>query len=209
MSKRGIVTVISGFSGAGKGTVVAKLVEKYGYALSISDTTRKPRPGEQEGVHYFYKSVNEFKELIASNGLLEWARYVDNYYGTPREYVEKKLDEGIDVILEIEVQGGLQVKSNLKDSVLLFMAPPSAEELKNRLVNRGTEDKDTIRKRLERAGEEIRYINAYDYLVINDDIEECALNIHNIIQNEKKKLIHNSELCDVIKTDYMNIGKEI
>ena len=191
MNNKGQLTVISGFSGSGKGTVVSKLVEKYGYALSVSATTRAPRTGEQEGVHYFYKTVDEFKHLIDNNGLLEWAQYVDNYYGTPRDYVENMLNEGKDVILEIEMQGGLQVRDNVEDSLLIFMAPPSAAELKARLTGRGTEDTDTINKRLKRASEEIQYIDSYDYLVINDDLDECVDNIHSIIQNGKKRIIHN------------------
>lgn len=209
MSKKGQLTVISGFSGSGKGTVVSKLVEKYGYALSISATTRAPRSGEQEGIHYFYKTVDKFKSLIDNNGLLEWAQYVGNYYGTPRDYVEKMLNEGKDVILEIEMQGGLQVKNNVTDSLLIFMIPPSAAELKSRLVGRATEDMETINKRLKRASEEIQYIDLYDYLVINDNLDECVDNIHSIIQNEKKRIIHNKVLVDTIKNDYLNIWKEI
>lgn len=205
MSKKGQLTVISGFSGSGKGTVVTKLVEKYGYALSVSATTRAPREGEQDGIHYFYKSVNEFKQLIDNKGLLEWAQYVDNYYGTPREYVEKMLKEGKDVILEIEMQGGLQVKKNAPDSLLIFMVPPSAAELKSRLIGRATEDMDTINKRLKRASEEIQYIDSYDYLVINDDLDECIENIHSIIQNEKKRIIHNTDMVNNIKNDFLNI----
>ncbi len=205
MNNKGQLTVISGFSGSGKGTVVSKLVEKYGYALSVSATTRAPRTGEQEGVHYFYKTVDEFKHLIDNNGLLEWAQYVDNYYGTPRDYVENMLNEGKDVILEIEMQGGLQVRDNVEDSLLIFMAPPSAAELKARLTGRGTEDTDTINKRLKRASEEIQYIDSYDYLVINDDLDECVDNIHSIIQNGKKRIIHNPVLVNTIKNDYLNI----
>lgn len=205
MNNKGQLTVISGFSGSGKGTVVSKLVEKYGYALSVSATTRAPRTGEHEGVHYFYKSVDEFKHMIDNNGLLEWAQYVDNYYGTPRDYVENMLNEGKDVILEIEMQGGLQVRDNVEDSLLIFMAPPSAAELKARLTGRGTEDTDTINKRLKRASEEIQYIDSYDYLVINDDLDECVDNIHSIIQNGKKRIIHNPVLVNTIKNDYLNI----
>lgn len=205
MNNKGQLTVISGFSGSGKGTVVSKLVEKYGYALSVSATTRAPRTGEHEGVHYFYKTVDEFKHLIDNNGLLEWAQYVDNYYGTPRDYVENMLNEGKDVILEIEMQGGLQVRDNVEDSLLIFMAPPSAAELKARLTGRGTEDTDTINKRLKRASEETQYIDSYDYLVINDDLDECVDNIHSIIQNGKKRIIHNPVLVNTIKNDYLNI----
>lgn len=209
MNNRGILTVISGFSGAGKGTVVKELVNKYDYALSISATTRKPRDGEVDGVHYFFVTKDEFEKKINENGLLEWAQYVDNYYGTPKDYVEKMLSEGKDVILEIEMQGGLKVKEELPETILLFMTPPSADELKNRLVSRGTDAPDVIKKRLHRASEEVDYIDLYDYLVINDNLDECVENIHNIICNEKKKLVHNSEFANKIKDEIMKFGKEI
>ncbi len=209
MSSRGILTVISGFSGAGKGTVVKELVKKYDYALSISATTRNPREGEENAVHYFFISKEEFENKIDDNGFLEWARYVDNYYGTPKDYVEDMLNKGKDVILEIEMQGGLKVKEQLPDTLLLFMTPPSADELKNRLVSRGTESLDVIEKRLQRASEEVVYIDSYDYLVINDNLDECVNNIHSIICNEKKRLIHNKEFAKTIKNDILKFGKEI
>ena len=152
--EKGLLVVISGFSGSGKGTIVKQLVEKYGYSLSISATTRAPREGEVDGREYYFKTVDEFRNLIDYNGFIEWAQYVDNYYGTPRKFVEKEMEAGKDVILEIEVQGALAVKEQYPNAVLLFIAPPSATELKKRLVGRGTEDMATIQKRLCRAVDE-------------------------------------------------------
>lgn len=205
MSNKGLLTVISGFSGSGKGTVVGTMVDCYDYALSISATTRKPRTGDVDGVHYFFLTKEEFEGRIKNNGFLEWAEYVGNYYGTPRDYVEKMLSEGKNVILEIEMQGGLKVKEQCPEAVLIFMVPPSAKELRNRLVNRGTEDTETINRRLMRASEEIEYIDDYDYIVVNEDVDECAENIHRIIQNEHKKVSNSKELVNKIKDDFKNI----
>ena len=142
MSKKGILAIISGFSGAGKGTVVNRLLEKESYAVSISATTRKPRTGEVDGQNYFFRTKDEFEKMIANDQLIEYAEYVGNYYGTPKDYVFKKLDEGFDVILEIEMQGALKVKEKFPETALIFITPPSADELKKRLVGRGTERAD-------------------------------------------------------------------
>ena len=140
MREKGILIVVSGFSGSGKGTIMKELLKQYdNYALSISATTRNPRPGEEDGREYFFKTVEDFEKMIAKEELIEYARYVDNYYGTPRAYVEEQLEAGKDVILEIEIQGALKVKEKFPDTLLLFVTPPSAEELKSRLVGRGTE----------------------------------------------------------------------
>lgn len=204
MNKKGVLTVISGFSGSGKGTVVNKLLNDYKdeYSLSISATTRQPRVGEEDGKHYFFITREQFEEKIKSFGLIEWAEYVGNYYGTPREYVENKLAEGKNVILEIEMQGGLQIKKQCPEAVLIFMVPPSASELRDRLIKRGTEDLITINKRLERASAEIEYISDYDYIVINNDINICADEIHSIIKAEHNKVKKNSELIETIKNDF-------
>jgi len=204
LNKKGILTVISGFSGSGKGTVVNKLLSDYkdDYSLSVSATTRKPRTGEEDGKHYFFISKEEFESKIKQSGFIEWAEYVGNYYGTPREYVENKLSEGKNVILEIEMQGGLQIKKQYPEAVLVFMVPPSANELRERLVNRGTEDIETINKRLERAADEIKFISDYDYIVINNEIDVCSEEIHNIIEAEHKKVSKNNELVEAIKTDF-------
>ena len=182
MNRKGIIIVVSGFSGAGKGTVMKALTAKYDqYALSVSATTRAPREGEVDGREYFFLSTEEFEKLIAEDGLIEHAKYVNNYYGTPRKYVEEKLSQGIDVILEIEIQGALQIKEQYKDAVLLFITPPSAEVLEKRLRGRGTETDEVIKKRLSRAKEESVGIEKYDYIVVNDKLEECVENVHGII----------------------------
>ena len=164
LEKKGILVVVSGFSGSGKGTIMKELLKKYPeqYALSISATTRQPREGETDGVEYFFKETKEFEQMIADGELLEYAQYVDNYYGTPKAYVEKQLADGKDVILEIEIQGALKVKKQFPQTLLLFVTPPSAEILKERLIGRGTEDMEIINKRLSRACEEAEGIENYD-----------------------------------------------
>lgn len=182
MTRKGIIIVVSGFSGAGKGTIMKELTRKYDqYALSISATTRSPRNGEVNGKDYFFITKEEFEKLIEDDGLIEHATYVNNYYGTPRKYVEDKLSQGIDVILEIEIQGALQIKERYPDAVLLFVMPPSAEALAKRLRGRGTETEEVIRQRLSRACEEAVGIENYDYVVINDKLEECVECVHEII----------------------------
>ena len=179
---RGILIVVSGFAGAGKGTIMNKLIEEYpGYALSVSATSRAPREGEKEGVNYFYKTREEFEEMIKNDELLEHAEYVGNYYGTPRAFVEKKLDEGMNVLLEIEIQGAMQIKKAFPDALLVFIMPPSAKILKERLTNRGTETPEVIDKRMKRAREESEGIESYDFIVINDEVDKCTALLHNII----------------------------
>lgn len=198
---KGILTVVSGFSGAGKGTIMKELLKKYSeqYALSISATTRAPRTGETDGVEYFFKSREEFEQMIADEALIEYAQYVGNYYGTPRAYVEEQLDAGKDVILEIEIQGALKVKQRFPDTLLLFVTPPSAEELKNRLVGRGTETMDVIESRLARALEEAEGIEEYDYLVINDVLSTCVEEVHEIIQNEHYRVSRNINAINTMR----------
>ena len=163
MNTKGILIVVSGFSGSGKGTLMKELLSRYPdtYALSISATTRSPRAGEEHGREYFFISKDEFEKMIAKDQLIEYARYVENYYGTPREYVEKKLSEGKDVILEIEIQGALKVKKAFPDTLLLFVTPPNAAELRDRLVGRGTETMDVIKSRLDRACEEAEGMDSW------------------------------------------------
>ena len=198
MNKRGILAIISGFSGAGKGTVVNKLLEKDNYAVSISATTREPRQGEVDGKNYFYKSRDEFENMIENNQLIEYAEYVGNYYGTPRDYVFKKLEEGYDVILEIEMQGALKVKEKFPETALIFITPPSADELKKRLVGRGTETIEQIDKRMSRAVDECDYMNKYDYIVVNDDLDECVDEIHRLLQSIHNAKENQSELIEKI-----------
>ncbi len=201
MKKKGILTVVSGFAGSGKGTTMKGLLNNYPdqYALSISATTRSPRPGEENGREYYFKTKEEFKKMIANDELIEHACYVGNYYGTPKAYVEEMLTQGKDVILEIEIQGALKVKEKMPDTLLMFLTPPSAEELKRRLVGRNTEDEATIAKRLARASEEAEGIENYDYFVINDKIEDCIEEVHHIIQSEKSRVSRNLNLIKDIR----------
>lgn len=199
MNKRGSLLVISGFSGVGKGTAAKRLVEKYGYSLSVSATTRKPRPGEVNGREYFFKSEDEFKNLIDYNGFIEYARYVDNYYGTPRKFVEEELAAGHNVILEIEVQGAFNIKKQYDDALLIFITAPSAQAIRERLIGRGTESEEVIHKRLERAKEESMDMTKYDYIVINDDLEECVDRIHAIVQAKECLLANNMEFIEETK----------
>ena len=184
MREKGILIVVSGFSGSGKGTIMKELLKQYdNYALSISATTRNPRPGEEDGREYFFKTVEDFEKMIAKEELIEYARYVDNYYGTPRAYVEEQLEAGKDVILEIEIQGALKIKKQFPDTVLMFVSAPSADELKNRLVGRGTETKEVCAQRLSRAYEESLGIEKYDYLVVNDKLDDCVELVNDIIHS--------------------------
>ncbi len=201
-NRKGIIIVVSGFSGVGKGTIMKELIKRYdNYALSISATTRDPRPGEENGREYFFVSNEEFEKLINENGLIEHAGYVNHYYGTPRKYVEDKLAEGIDVILEIEIQGALQIKKQYNDAVLLFVMPPSAETLKTRLCGRGTETEEVIKGRLERAKEESLGIENYDYIVINDDLDKCVEQVNDIITAAHFDTSRNQEFIDTIRNE--------
>lgn len=209
LEKKGILIVVSGFSGAGKGTLMKELLKKYpdDYALSISATSRKPREGEQEGVEYFFKTREEFEKMIEGEELVEYAQYVGNYYGTPKAYVEEQLEAGKDVILEIEIQGALEIKEKFPQMVLMFVTPPSAEELKNRLVGRGTEDMDTIERRLSRAVEEAEGIEAYDYLVVNDILELCVEEMHQIISNEHTRISRNLPAIEQMREELKGFSK--
>lgn len=200
MKRKGIIIVVSGFSGAGKGTIMKELTKRYEqYALSISATTRKPREGEENGREYFFITTEEFEKLIAEDGLIEHAKYVNNYYGTPRKYVEEKLSQGIDVILEIEIQGALQIKEQYKDAVLLFVMPPSAKVLEKRLRGRGTETDEVIAKRLARAKEEAVGIEKYDYIVVNDDLDECVEKVHEIISSAHNTPDRNADFINEMR----------
>ncbi len=202
MEEKGILIVVSGFSGSGKGTIMKELLKKYeNYALSISATTRNPRVGEENGREYFFKTVEEFEKMIAKDELIEYAKYVDNYYGTPREYVEEQMKAGKDVILEIEIQGALKVREKFPDALLLFVTPPSAQELKKRLVNRGTETMDVIEFRMNRAKEEALGMDQYDYLIINDDLQECVEEVHRIIQGEHRRSFRNYAFIEQMKQE--------
>ena len=209
MKNKGILTVVSGFSGSGKGTIMKELMANYSdtYALSISATTRAPRPGEVHGKEYFFVTREEFESMIEREELIEYAQYVNNYYGTPRDYVFEQLENGKDVILEIEIQGALKVKEKYPDTLLMFVSPPSAEELKKRLTDRGTEDAATIASRLSRAWQEAQGVEKYDYFVINDVLEDCVQEVHAIIQNEHARVFRNQELIDTIKNELKEFSK--
>lgn len=194
--------IISGFSGAGKGTVVKALMDRYDcYALSVSATTRGPRPGEENGREYFFKTREEFEELIRQDALYEYAQYVSNYYGTPKAYVQEQLEAGKDVILEIEVQGALKVKEKNPEALLLFVTPPSAKELKERLAERGTETPQVIAERMARAAEESFLMDRYDYLVVNDKLDECVETVHQLIQREHLRMEANQSMVEKIKKE--------
>ncbi len=208
MKRKGILIVVSGFSGAGKGTLMKQLVHSYdNYALSVSMTTRKPRPGEEEGREYFFVTRHEFERQIEEGGLIEHASYCGNYYGTPREYVRRQLEKGKDVILEIEIQGALKIKEKFPTALLLFVMPPNAAELKKRLEGRGTETPEVIEKRLERASEEAEGIENYDYIVINDRLEECVEEMHGLILAAHRTPERNGELIREMRKELEAFAK--
>ena len=196
---KGKLIVISGFSGAGKGTVVKKLVEKYDYSLSISATTRAPREGEVDGREYYFKTVDEFKSLIDYNGFIEWAQYVDNYYGTPRKFVEQEMAAGKNVILEIEVQGAMNIKAQYPNAILIFITTKDVDTLYERLKGRGSETDEVIKKRMTRAAEEAESMEAYEFIVVNDDIEECVDAVNSIVVSEACRKENNTEFMIGIK----------
>ena len=194
MNKKGLVLVLSGFSGVGKGTVVKKLLEKYdNYALSVSVTTRSPREGEADGREYFFITEEEFSRLESEGKLLESAGYVGHHYGTPRDYVMSHIDAGRDVILEIEIQGAMQIKKRYPEAVLVFVIPPSAAALKERLSGRGSETEEVIAARLKRAVEEAQGMEEYEYLLVNDDLEACVEQLHEIMTSEHRRASRNQE----------------
>lgn len=185
MENRGLLVIISGPSGAGKGTIVSELIKYNNYVLSTSVTTREPRKDEVDGVHYFFRGSSEFKKMIKNNELLEYAEFCGNFYGTPTFYVEEQLNKGKNVILEIEVQGALQVKKFYNDAILIFLTPSNIFQLRERLENRATETEQKINLRMKRAKEEIKIIDKYDYIVINNIISESVENINFIVKSEK------------------------
>ncbi|MHA8111065.1 guanylate kinase [Lactobacillaceae bacterium Melli_B4] len=190
MGKKGMLIVLSGPSGVGKGTVRKALFNEpnVDFQYSISMTTRQPREGEQNGVDYFFVTKEEFEEKIKNGEMLEYAKYVDNYYGTPLEYVNQTLDSGKDVFLEIEVNGAMQVRANSPEGVFVFLTPPDLLELRNRLISRGTDDIEVINKRIKKAVGEIKMMRNYDYAVLNDEVENAVENIKNIVRSERLKV---------------------
>lgn len=209
MNKNGILVVVSGFSGVGKGTLMKRLTEKYRqYALSVSATTRAPREGEEDGREYFFKSREEFECMIRENRLIEYASYCGNYYGTPREYVEEQMAKGRDVILEIEAQGAYKVKQQYPDTLLLFVMPPDAKTLVERLSGRGTESQEVIESRLTRALEESQMAEKYEYMVINEDLEEGVEKIRSLIEAQRDKIGRNLAFVQEIRTQLETLLKK-
>ncbi|HEN2584168.1 TPA: guanylate kinase [Streptococcus agalactiae] len=203
MSERGLLIVFSGPSGVGKGTVRQEIFSTpdHKFDYSVSMTTRPQRPGEVDGVDYFFRTREEFEALIKEGQMLEYAEYVGNYYGTPLSYVNETLDKGIDVFLEIEVQGALQVKSKVPDGVFIFLTPPDLEELEERLVGRGTDSPEVIAQRIERAKEEIALMREYDYAVVNDQVLLAAERVKRVIEAEHYRV-------DRVIGRYTNMVKE-
>ncbi|MDO5001725.1 MAG: guanylate kinase [Eubacteriales bacterium] len=199
MNKRGKLFVISGPSGAGKSTVVFKAMEgREDYCFSTSVTTRKPRPGEVDGREYFFIDRDRFSEMVLRDELLEYAEYVSNSYGTPRAYVEEQLDAGFDVILDIEIQGARQVHEKMPEAVMIFIAPPTLEELERRLVNRGTDTAEAIRGRLARARQEYAEADFYSYIIVNDDADTAAIEFASIITAEHCRFGDRAEVLKIV-----------
>lgn len=206
MNQQGILVVVSGFSGAGKGTLMKELLKRYdNYALSVSATTRQPREGEKDGEDYFFVNREYFQQMIEEGRLVEYAQYVNHYYGTPRDYVEKKMAEGKDVILEIEIQGALKVKKRFPDALLIFVTPPSAGELRRRLVGRGTETIEVINARLRRAAEEASGMEAYDYLLINDETDACVEQMHQLITLQHSKTCYHLDFLSRMREELYHL----
>lgn len=201
MTKRGLLIVLSGPSGVGKGTVRAAIFSKgeQKFVYSISATTRKPRTGETDGVDYFFKTREEFEQMIQNKQLLEYAEYVGNYYGTPLEYVENTLATGKDVFLEIDVQGAIQVRELMPDGVFIFLTPPDLNELESRIVNRGTDSDEVIAKRMKTAREELELMKYYDYSVVNDTVDNAVQKIEAIIQTEHLRIIRNLDTIEELE----------
>lgn len=208
MNQQGILVVVSGFSGAGKGTLMKELLKRYdNYALSVSATTRQPREGEKDGEDYFFVNREYFQQMIEEGRLVEYAQYVNHYYGTPRDYVEKKMAEGKNVILEIEIQGALKVKKRFPDALLIFVTPPSAGELRRRLVGRGTETIEVINARLRRAAEEASGMEAYDYLLINDEIDACVEQMHQLITLQHSKTCYHLDFLSRMREELYHLDE--
>ena len=210
MTKRGLLIVLSGPSGVGKGTVRAAIFSKgeQKFVYSISATTRLPRTGETDGVDYFFKTREEFEQMIQNKQLLEYAEYVGNYYGTPLEYVENTLATGKDVFLEIDVQGAIQVRELMPDGVFIFLTPPDLNELESRIVNRGTDSDEVIAKRMKTAREELELMKYYDYSVVNDTVDNAVQKIEAIIQTEHLRIQRNLESIEEFEDELEEILEE-
>lgn len=198
MMSKGLLFVISGPSGCGKGTILAEVLKDEKFFYSISATTRNPRPGEVDGVNYHFLTKEKFENLIETDGMLEYASYCDNYYGTPRKPVEDMLNEGRHVILEIEVQGAIKIKEKCPDAKFIFILPPSLKELRKRLNKRGTESEEVIEKRLNEATSEINQAYKYDYTLINGDLSEAVDDLLAIIRAEELSVKNTNNIIDEV-----------
>ncbi|MDD6828156.1 MAG: guanylate kinase [Oscillospiraceae bacterium] len=195
---KGILIVVSAPSGCGKGTILGEVLKDEKFYYSVSATTRSPRPGETDGVNYHFLGKEQFEELISKDGMLEYASYCGNYYGTPRDKVLEKINEGKNVILEIEVQGAMQIKKKCPEAVFVFIAPPSVSELRNRLVNRGTETAEVIEQRVSEAAQEIQHAYEYDYVVVNDDLQQAISDFKAVVRAEEIKTVNQKNIIDEV-----------
>lgn len=201
----GLLIVMSGFSGAGKGTLLKRMLNDYeDYVFSVSMTTRAPREGEVDGKDYFFVNRETFEKTIKEDGLVEYAEYCGNYYGTPKAYVDKQLKMGKNVILDIEVQGAMQIKKKFPDALMLFVTPPSIEVLLNRLRSRGTETEEVIQKRINQAKAECERMDAYEYLVINDNLDEAVKSMHAMVESAKYSMARSKNFIEKIKSELKN-----
>ena len=198
MKNKGLLLVVSAPSGCGKGTILGEILKDDSFYYSISATTRAPREGEQDGVNYHFITKEEFEQRIAQGGMLEYAQYCGNYYGTPKKEVEQMRDAGRDVILEIEVEGAMKVRALCPDAVFLFIAPPSVEELRRRLNKRGTEAAEVIEERVSQASRELSYANRYDYIIVNGELEKAIQDFRTVVRAEKLRTQHGNKIDEVL-----------
>ena len=196
---KGMLVVLSGPSGSGKGTVLKEFLKDEDFGLSVSATSRKPRPGDEEGVTYFFKTREEFEEMIKNDEFFEYAQFGGNYYGTPKKYVLDQINNGKNIILEIEVQGAMQVKKAVPEAVLIFMTTPDITVLRERLEGRQTEEQEVVDQRIEIALSEIEYLNCYDYLVVNDDLEKTVEDLKAVVEKAREKKRNNNEFIKKFK----------
>lgn len=198
MKNKGLLLVVSAPSGCGKGTILGEILKDDSFYYSISATTRAPREGEQDGVNYHFITKEEFEQRIAQGGMLEYAQYCGNYYGTPKKEVEQMRDAGRDVILEIEVEGAMKVRDLCPDAVFLFIAPPSVEELRRRLNKRGTEAAEVIEERVSQASRELSYANRYDYIIVNGELEKAIQDFRTVVRAEKLRTKNGNKIDEVL-----------
>ncbi len=202
----GLLIVMSGFSGAGKGTLLKSVMSQYdNYVFSVSMTTRSPREGEVDGKDYFFVDRQTFEKTIEEDGLVEHAEYCGNYYGTPKSYIEKKLKEGKNVILDIEVMGATQIKKKFPNALMIYVVPPSIKILRERLGKRGSETKEVIDKRLLKAKEECEYISDYEYIIVNDDLEEAKKKFINIVDTARQAVFRNNDFINELKQELESV----